>query len=309
MDFKELCVTDVAEDLSERVHYELPQFHIFIEYGILSRYPNYAAVSHWHDDVELVAVLSGHMWYNVNGKIFKLEEGNGIFVNSKQLHYGYSEDFTECEFICILIHPLELCTSHYIEREFISPLITNEAFPCCTLHKETDWENGILEDVKSFYSCQHEASAVLKILSLSFSLWKNLYDHACKVEKRRGERYYQLTILKEMVGYIQQHYKEKIGLEDVAAAGKVCKSNCCSIFKRYLKQTPVTYITMYRLKQSIDLMRTTDMTITQISYETGFSGASYYTETFRKYYGCSPSEYRSEYREISKMPREILLTE
>jgi AraC-like DNA-binding protein/mannose-6-phosphate isomerase-like protein (cupin superfamily) len=286
------CPADLTEERSERVRYTIPELYIFAEERKLSLYPNYAAVSHWHDELEFIAVLSGHMMYDVNGQTIYLKEGDGIFVNSKQLHYGYSEDYTECIFICILIHPLLLCSSHYVEQKYIAPVIHNEAFPFCMLHKETGWENEILGSLKKMLSCQQDEGGNLQILSLSFEIWKQLFEHAEKKEQLPQEKYYRLSTLKDMIGYIQQHYKEKITLDEVAAAGKVCKSNCCSIFQKYLKQTPVSYITHYRLKQSIDLMISSDMTITEISYETGFSGASYYTETFRRYFGTSPSEYR-----------------
>ena len=40
------------------------------------------------------------MSYNVNGTIVRLGEGEGIFVNARQLHYGFSEERTECDFLC-----------------------------------------------------------------------------------------------------------------------------------------------------------------------------------------------------------------
>ena len=60
---------------------------------------------------------------------------------------------------------------------------------------------------------------------------------------------------------------------------------------KYLSQTPITYLTKYRLNKSLDLLFSTDMQVTEISYEVGFSNASYYAETFKKYYHCTPKEY------------------
>ena len=45
------------------------------------------------------------MTYNVNGRLIELEEDCGIIVNSRQLHYGFSMEHSECEFICILLSP------------------------------------------------------------------------------------------------------------------------------------------------------------------------------------------------------------
>ena len=48
----------------------------------------------------------------------------------------------------------------------------------------------------------------------------------------------------------------------------------------------------YRLNKSALLLRETDMTITEIALSTGFGSASYYAESFRKWAGMSPSEFR-----------------
>lgn len=66
---------------------------------LLSNYPNYAAPNHWHDDIELIAVLDGEMKYNVNGEIINLINGNGtgrknIGTNSFHVHKERPENHT-----------------------------------------------------------------------------------------------------------------------------------------------------------------------------------------------------------------------
>lgn len=102
-----------------------------------------------------------------------------------------------------------------------------------------------------------------------------------------------LTIIKNMVGYIQKFYCEKITLSDIAATGAVGQSKCCKLFDRYIGFTPNAYLIKYRLNQSTWYLKNTDMTITEIAQAVGFSGSSYYAEAFWKWYGVSPSGYRN----------------
>ena len=95
-----------------------------------------------------------------------------------------------------------------------------------------------------------------------------------------------------MIAFIELHYKEKITLSDIASSGNICKTSCYTIFKKFTGRTPVEYLNFHRLRKSIELMKSTDMTLTQICYESGFSGSSYFAESFRKAFGCSPSEYK-----------------
>ena len=57
---------ELNDDRSEKIPYDSPDYPIYIRQGVLSHYPNYAAPSHWHDDIELIAVLDGEMDYHVN---------------------------------------------------------------------------------------------------------------------------------------------------------------------------------------------------------------------------------------------------
>lgn len=286
------AIIEVKDDRSENVYYNFPDYPVYIQKRVLSHYPNYAAVSHWHDDVEFISVLSGEMQYNINGEVVKLDAGDGIFVNSRELHYGFSQECKECEFICVLFHPMLLCMNEHIEKTYVEPIISNEYFSYKVLCEREEWESRILAAVRQMYEVLSGAAPQLQIQSLFCGLWSILYEHAPGEPRETGKRNRQLSVLRDMVGYIQRNYREKISLEDIADVGHMCKSKCGELFRSYTGKTPFQYLTDYRLKKSIDLLNDTDLTIAEIGYEVGFSGASYYTETFRKYFGCSPREYR-----------------
>lgn len=283
----------IRSDKSEKVQYNVSDFPVYIKRGILSSYPNYSAVSHWHDDVEFIAVTQGHMRYNINGEIVQLEAGDGIFVNARQLHFGFSVDQSECIFVCILLHPMLLCSSRYLEQKFVAPILFDNNLPYCILHQNVQWEIHILNNLMEMYDCISANTAELKIQSLFYSIWDELCCHKKSFE-RPVVRNHHLSALKDMMAYIEEHYREKITLSDIAGAGCVGKTSCCTIFQKFINQTPNAYLTDYRIQKSADLLQSTDMTVSEICYEVGFSGASYFTETFHKSFGCTPSEYRAK---------------
>ena len=99
------------------------------------------------------------------------------------------------------------------------------------------------------------------------------------------------TVIRRMTGYIQNHYYQgKVRLEDIAAAGAVCRSKCCRLFSGKLHITPMNYVNRYRLEKACDLIRN-GRSITEAAFSSGFQGTSYFSETFRKQYGMSPSSY------------------
>lgn len=288
---------ELKDDRSEKVHYDKSDYPIYIRSGRLSHYPNYAAPNHWHDDIELIMILAGEMKYNVNGEIINLASGNGIFVNARQMHFGFSDTRAECDFICILLHPMLLCPVFSYENDFILPVIHNNAMPYIFLHTNITWQKKILEQIHFMYTRKDLKTVPLDVQSSFSAIWSLLYEHILPDNNMISPQNNDLTITKNMVGFIQKYYTRKISLTDIAASGAVGQSKCCKLFSKYFSQTPNAYLTQYRLNKSIELLRYTDLSIIEIALSVGFNGASYYAETFRKWFGKSPTEFRNEERQ------------
>lgn len=287
-------ILDILSDKSERIPYNIHDVPIYVGLGHLSNFMNFAASSHWHDDVEFSVILSGQMTYNINGSIYVIKEGDGVFINSRQFHNNYSVDYTDCKYICLVFHPLLLSANHFIERELIFPVIKNIAFPFITLSNEVVWHAKLLKTVSLIYELsmeKHTASNLL-IQSHLFNIWYLLYTSMPETGQSYVQYNNRLSALHNMIGFLQKNFDNKISLLDIAYSGNISQSYCISIFNEYLHQTPIQYLTGYRLNRSADLLKNTAMNITEIALSSGFNGTSYYGEIFRKYFGCSPSEYR-----------------
>ncbi len=141
--------------------------------------------------------------------------------------------------------------------------------------------------------CKDKVNAPLYVQNAFYDIWIILSENALK-EKRAKRQDRNLSVLKDMLIFIQKNYADKITLGDIAKSGNVSKSTCLAIFKKYLQDTPTSYLIEYRLKRAIKMLADSDLPITEIALEVGFGGVSYFAETFRKNYGCSPSEYRQK---------------
>lgn len=282
-------------DSSETVAYNNPLFPAYIRYGILSSYPDYSAVSHWHKDLEFIVIKKGTMTYNVNGNLIDLTEGSGIMVNSRQLHYGFSPQHKECEFICILLSPQLLSGNEWFYQNNIEPVTENSSCPYLYLGGE-EWQNSILEKLDGLYSSftvqPEQELPYFALIGMFLSIMKILYEHLDIKNYGMTKESNELICLRNMITYIEEHFTQHITLEKIALAGACCKSRCSLLFKKYLRETPITYIAKLRLQKSLSTLLDSDKSITDIAYEYGFCGTSYYCETFQKYYGISPLKYR-----------------
>lgn len=147
----------------EIVRYTYASYAAYAGKGCMSYCPNYRYPSHWHDDIEMSVILHGEMKYNVNGEIVDVREGDAFFINSRQLHFNFSENQKECEYICVLLQPMLLCISPAFDREFVSPLLANEQLSYIRLSEQILWQKEIREEIAAIYHERNEPAAPLLI--------------------------------------------------------------------------------------------------------------------------------------------------
>ena len=284
-------------DFSETVAYNNPLFPAYVVYGFLSSYPDYSSISHWHKDLEFILIKKGAMTYNVNGSLIDLEEDSGIIVNSRQLHYGFSAEHNECEFICILLSPELLLENSWFYQNFIEPVTENAAYPYLYL-KRNGWMASVMEKLENIYDSfgkkKGNPISYFELMEDYFSIMKILYEHLDVKNAVPMRESSDLASVRNMMTFIEEHYMEHITLADIALSGACCKSKCAVLFKKYLRDTPITYLTKLRLRKSLPTLLGSDKNIAAIAYEYGFGGASYYCETFKKYYGVPPLMYKKD---------------
>ena len=101
--------------------------------------------------------------------------------------------------------------------------------------------------------------------------------------------------LVEIKNYLDEHYTERIVLDDLAERYYINKYYLTKIFKETYGSTINGYIIAKRITRAKQLLRFTDMTVDEIGNAVGMGDANYFSRTFRKVEGISPSEYRKQW--------------
>jgi YesN/AraC family two-component response regulator len=98
--------------------------------------------------------------------------------------------------------------------------------------------------------------------------------------------------LNEILKYLSEYYAMNHTLESIGKIYGVNPNTVCNLFARHLNTTFVAYLTSVRLDKAAELLRATDMTVSDISIKCGYSSYFYFTKVFSKAYGKTPTEYR-----------------
>lgn len=102
-------------------------------------------------------------------------------------------------------------------------------------------------------------------------------------------------MLRQVHDYIDQHYIDAdLSLNEVAGQVNLSPSHFSTVFSQETGQTFKEYLTEVRIRHAKELLRSTTLRSSEISYQIGYSDPHYFSYVFRKQTGLSPKEYRQQ---------------
>ncbi len=96
--------------------------------------------------------------------------------------------------------------------------------------------------------------------------------------------------------YIREHYAERIGVKQLATLSGMSARSFQRHFKLAFHLSPTEHLRQFRIGKACQLLIETDLTITTVALETGFSDHSHLAREFTQSLGESPGRYRNRYR-------------
>jgi two-component system response regulator YesN len=102
------------------------------------------------------------------------------------------------------------------------------------------------------------------------------------------------TIINKINQYIHDNYSENISRSKIAEEFFLTPEYLAKLYKKKTGITIKTYINDYRIEKAKELLRTSDMNISEIAVAVGFDNFSYFSTLFKKATGISPKDYKDE---------------
>jgi len=98
--------------------------------------------------------------------------------------------------------------------------------------------------------------------------------------------------LKDLLDYIDAHYKEKLTRNFALKKIGMSKSRFSSFFRSQTGMTYIEYINKARIEKAVPLLIETDMTVESAGFECGFDSLPIFYKCFKKQYGMSPARFK-----------------
>ena len=156
--------------------------------------------------------------------------------------------------------------------------------------KNTERIKEIFEEMKeSFDSGSKEEE--LRIHSLLLELVYLLRRESSFLRASRKEKSNNREVIEKTVEYVKSNLTEDLSLERLAAEAKFTPTYFHKLFKASTGKPLRDYIEEQRIKKAVNLLISTDKTLTEIAYECGFSSQSYFSYAFKRKMKIPPREY------------------
>lgn len=289
----QIITNKAQKELKSHGDYQLP---LLVSHECLSRYETGSFLWHWHPEIELTLIQEGEIHYRVNHQSFHLKEGQALFCGAGALHTGSRIANHDCRYISVTFDPRLIYgyENSLIQEHCVLPLLQAPELSALALDGSEAWHqegrNCILRLI-SLYEGRPAAWELDILLSL-LSFWKLLFLHmrptAC-LSVNDAQNY---SRIRSILAYIGVHYSERITLEDIGRELHLCPGECSRLFSRYMNQPLFEFILEYRIEKSLPLLADSSITITQAAAGAGFNDPNYFSKTFARFKGCSPSVYR-----------------
>lgn len=150
------------------------------------------------------------------------------------------------------------------------------------------------------YIVHHKDETPLHLIGHLYLFLDSLVRSSPAPQSVQGGRLRDFYI-KEAFSFIEQNFQNDISVEDIAAACGLNRSYFGKIFHESMGKTPQEFLISYRMTKATELLKLTDLSISDIGNVVGYPNQLHFSRAFKNVYGVSPRDWR--YAHGGKRPR------
>lgn len=265
---------------------------------------------HWHEEIEIIYFSGGEFCVEINMEKYRIGGECIFFINPGELHSISVEKDGECMEDAVVFHMdiLNFASSmDQVQTRLLQPIQNGRLlFPRCIEAESPAFKTvrdaflniqnafgrsgtgegicdgqAVTEDITCQLAVKASLLRILTVLSAN-----RMFTETSRNNDRRIET------IKKAIGYIQDNYKEKIYIRDLADLIGMNEQYFCRFFKKAIGRSPIEYVNEYRIKKARHYLEETDLTVMEICLECGYNNLGNFLREFRRYTDTTPLQYR-----------------
>lgn len=230
-------------------------------------------------DYQLIYIQKGSADFFINGEAMVLGKGSLILYKPGEIqHYSY---YTSCPTVAYWVH----FTGVFIET---------------LLRQNHLWDNCVYQigEEPAFPDIIMKMVRELQFRSFNYQLMCNAYfqELICVISrtlhKQQAPLMAQYEAFIPVIELMHREYQVNHSVEEYAALCGMSTYYFIHKFKEYTGSSPHTFLIHIRMDRAKDLLLSTNMPVSEISFSVGYDNPLYFSRLFKKYTGSSPSEFK-----------------
>ena len=254
-----------------------------ITYASVREYP-----LHWHNSVEIIYVLRGMVNISIDTDNYSIFENEIEIINTNESHRIHSDE----DNLVLIFH----IDSSFLEKYYKD--IYNIFFYTNTSKEDSQEgeEYLILKKLLAEILCEmvqrqedydeEIESIVIKLLFHIINNFHYLISGEGDLSKEQFDRYHRIS------KYIFSNYNNNITLQDIAKKEFLSPDYLSHDFKNATGYSFTDLLNLTRVEEAMKLLLDSNMSLTEISEEVGFSHTRYLNKHFKNYYHLTPLQFR-----------------
>ncbi|MDW2796391.1 AraC family transcriptional regulator [Clostridium boliviensis] len=252
---------------------------------------------HWHSEFEMFALDEGLVQIIIADHSYVLQPGEGYFLNSDVLHKIICKTDQPCRYRSIVFDQYVISgrSGSVFDEKYVRPFVEGGSSSWTFSLRDAGTAPALSLFYAAFNACELEPDgyeftvrdAMSKIILL---LNGDKEKQIVRVDSMKEQR------LKQMMNWIDEHYMDKVTVEDIAGAAGICVRECQRTFATIIKDTPIRYLMRRRIAIAADMLKSSNAANSDICALCGFESQSYFTKQFRLVMGVTPKQYQKNVR-------------
>ena len=255
---------------------------------------------HWHPYLEIALCTEGKGTFIFSQKEYEINPGDIFLANNFENHVAVSVEPGEAKFTLLLFLPefLSPIGSHEFEREYLRPFMYNPENFHHKIEGGTDLADKIRKEIMHIRSVWNMRPAdyrnvvdisVRKLLYLLMQRYDRNDSYALKSEHSRQK-------IQTSLDFIRHNFQKPLKLSEMAEMEHMSETSYRVAFKTAMHMHFKDYIHLLRVTQAKQILVQTELSVSKVALESGYSNINQFYMVFEKYVGQSPFQYRKSER-------------
>lgn len=279
------CFDNAMESLFDQG--KTPRFSRFV----ISDDPRWESGHHVHDnETELIYVKKGIVRLIIDSSLYVAHEDDIVVVERGRLHAVTSDvNAPATTYTCALYG---FCFQGWEENQ----LLQSHSCPVVAVGQGKEVIKSIFNELSVMLPQSKNGLTSSVCDAFAYALTILFYENFKNAYRSEQGHIKKDVLIKDILVYLNNNYREKITLEQLSKKFRASVSYICHEFTREYHISPINYVIQRRMTEAKFALTNTDYSQAEISWRVGYENVDHFAKLFLRHVGCSPGDYRKQFK-------------